>query len=63
MMGDSHVYANHVSPLREQLQRRPFAFPTLRINPAVKDIDQFTFADFEIVNYQSHKKIAMQMAV
>jgi dihydrofolate reductase/thymidylate synthase len=63
MMGDSHVYANHVEPLREQLRRRPFAFPTLRINPAVKDIDQFTFADFEVVNYQSHKKIAMQMAV
>lgn len=63
MMGDAHVYANHVEPLREQLQRAPFAFPTLRINPAVKDIDQFTFADFEVVGYQCHKKIAMKMAV
>jgi thymidylate synthase len=45
------------------LQRRPFAFPKLKINPAVKDIDKFTFEDFEVIDYQCHKKIAMKMAV
>lgn len=49
----------------------PFALPfyhhkntqTLRINPAKKDIDSFVFEDFEIVGYEPHKKIEMQMAV
>eukprot|EP00455_Lapot_gusevi_P050842 TRINITY_DN7467_c0_g1_i3.p1 TRINITY_DN7467_c0_g1~~TRINITY_DN7467_c0_g1_i3.p1 ORF type:complete len:281 (+),score=79.06 TRINITY_DN7467_c0_g1_i3:27-845(+) len=62
-LGDAHVYLNHVEPLREQLERTPYPFPTLRINPNVKDIDQFKFEDFEIVGYQCHKKIQMKMAV
>ena len=62
-MGDTHVYVNHVDALREQLTRSPRAFPTLRINPAVKDIDQFRFSDFEVVGYEPHGKLAMAMAV
>lgn len=63
MLGDAHVYLNHVEPLKEQLVREPFAFPKLKINPKVNNIDEFTFEDFQLVDYQSHKKIAMQMAV
>ena len=62
-MGDTHVYLNHIEPLKEQVEREPRPFPTLNINPDVTDIDGFTFADFEIVGYEPHKKIEMKMAV
>jgi len=62
-LGDAHVYSNHVEALRTQLERQPRAFPTLRINPAVKDIDGFCFADFELADYECHAPIKMKMAV
>lgn len=63
VMGDTHVYANHVEPLKEQLKNTPRHFPTLSINPAKTDIDSFTFEDFELVGYSPHQKIEMKMAV
>ena len=45
VMGDAHVYTNHVEPLREQLLREPRPFPTLTINPEKRDIDSFTLDD------------------
>lgn len=62
-MGDTHVYLNHIEPLKEQLAREPRPFPTLNINPDIKDIDGFSFSDFEIVGYSPHKTIKMDMAV
>jgi dihydrofolate reductase/thymidylate synthase len=62
-LGNSHVYQNHVEPLKTQLERTPRPFPILKINPDVKDIDSFSASDFEIVGYDPHKKIAMEMAV
>ena len=61
--GDTHVYSNHVEPLETQLLCEPRPFPILKINPEKKDIDSFTFEDFEIVGYDPHPKIAMEMAV
>lgn len=63
MLGDAHVYKNHVEALHEQLQNRPRPFPKLVINPDIKCIDQFTFNDLDIRDYHPHKKIAMKMAV
>eukprot|EP00890_Picochlorum_soloecismus_P005797 jgi/Picsp_1/6218/NSC_03572-R1_dihydrofolate reductase-thymidylate synthase len=63
VLGDAHVYANHVDPLKEQLKNSPRHLPQLKINPDKKDIDAFTFQDFEIVDYKPHKKIEMKMAV
>lgn len=63
VMGDAHVYSNHIDALHEQLKNDPRPFPMLKINPDVKDIDGFKFADFEIVDYNPHKKIPMKMAV
>ena len=63
MIGDAHVYKNHVDALRQQLEREPKTFPTLKINPEVKDIDGFTFDDLEIVDYKPHPTIAMEMSV
>lgn len=62
-LGNAHVYSNHVEPLKTQLERTPRPFPILRINPDVKDIDSFKGSDFEIIGYDPHKKIAMEMAV
>mmetsp|Transcript_83287 Transcript_83287/g.231842 ORF Transcript_83287/g.231842 Transcript_83287/m.231842 type:complete len:500 (-) Transcript_83287:292-1791(-) len=62
-LGNAHVYQNHVEPLMTQLERTPRPFPTLRVNPAVTDIDGFQASDFELVGYDPHKKIAMEMAV
>lgn len=62
-MGNTHVYQNHVEPLYEQLQRTPRPFPLLRINPSIMDIDAFQASDFELVGYDPHPKIAMDMAV
>ena len=62
-LGDAHVYSNHVEPLEEQLKNSPRPFPKLKINTDTKDIDAIRFEDLELVDYQPHKKIAMQMAV
>ena len=63
VLGDAHVYTNHVKPLQTQLKNEPRPFPQLKINPDVKDIDGFTFDDFEIVGYDPCPKIEMKMAV
>lgn len=62
-MGDSHVYLNHVEPLQEQLKRTPRPFPTLRIKRQVANIDDFVSDDFELIGYNPHPKLSMQMAV
>ncbi|KAJ9510051.1 hypothetical protein QJQ45_011729 [Haematococcus lacustris] len=63
MMGDTHVYANHVEPLKEQLRNTPRHFPTLQLNPAKTSIDSFTMDDFTLLDYQPHAAIKMKMAV
>jgi len=62
-MGNCHVYANHIEPLKTQLDRTPRPFPILKMNPDVKDIDGFKASDFELLGYSPHGKIAMDMAV
>ncbi len=61
--GDVHVYTNHVDALREQLTRVPMPSPTLRINTDNKDINNFKFEDFEIIGYESHPTIKMEVSV
>ena len=62
-IGDAHIYCNHVDALKLQIQREPRSFPSLSINPEVKDIDQFKYEDFTIHNYDPYPTIAMKMAV
>lgn len=62
-MGDTHVYSNHVTALKEQLKRKPRPFPTLHINREVQNIEDFQFEDFELHNYRPYPKINMEMAV
>lgn len=61
--GDAHLYLNHLEQTQEQLKRAPFALPTLKINPEVKDIFGFKFEDFTLENYQAHPHIKAPVAV
>ena len=61
--GDVHLYSNHFAQAELQLTRTPFALPTMKINPEVKDIFGFRFEDFELVDYQSHAGIKAVVAV
>ncbi|OGG58360.1 thymidylate synthase [Candidatus Kaiserbacteria bacterium RIFCSPHIGHO2_01_FULL_55_17] len=60
---DAHVYHEHFDAVKEQLSRTPFPLPTLKLNPAVKDIDGFSMEGIELENYQSHPAIKAKMAV
>ena len=62
-LGDAHLYLNHLEQADEQLAREPLPLPRLVIRRDVKDILDFRFEDFEIVNYQSHPHIVAPVAV
>ena len=57
------MYLNHVEPLKEQLKRVPHPFPYLVLNKDVKNIEDFEFKDFKLINYTHDAKIKMEMAV
>jgi thymidylate synthase len=61
--GDAHLYNNHFEQASLQLGRSAFPLPEMRINPAVKDIQDFCFEDFELHNYQCHPAIKAPVAV
>ena len=61
--GDAHLYLNHLEQADEQLARKPFPPPTMRLNPAVKDIFAFRYEDFSLENYQAHAGIKAPIAV
>ena len=62
-LGNAHIYSNHFDQVRLQLSRRPYPLPQMKINPEIKDIDDFKFEDFELVNYQCHPTIKGDVAV
>lgn len=60
--GDVHIYSNHFAAVKEQLARKPRALPTLQLNPKIKNIDKFTFADFTLEGYDPHPSIKAEIA-
>jgi len=61
--GDLHLYANHIEQAKLQLSREPRPLPQVKLNPAVKNIGDFKFEDFELVNYDPHPGIKAPIAV
>lgn len=61
--GDAHLYLNHLDQADEQLLRTPYTLPTLRINPDIDSIFNFTFDDFEVIDYQCHPHIKAPVAI
>ena len=61
--GDVHLYKNHFEQAELQISRSPFPLPQMRLNPEIKNIFDFKFEDFELVNYQSHPGIKAPVAV
>jgi thymidylate synthase len=63
IIGDTHIYLNHIEQVEEQLSKEPFSLSRLWLNPDVKDIDKFGMEDIRLENYQSHPSIKAPMAV
>ncbi|MGY4719949.1 thymidylate synthase [Naumannella cuiyingiana] len=61
--GDTHLYLNHLDQVRTQLAREPRPLPTLRLDPAVRDIDAFSFEHIAVENYDPHPPIKAPVAV
>ena len=61
--GDVHLYANHIQQAKQQLSRKPYPLPEIRLNPAIQSIDDFTYEDIKLINYQCHEPIAAPIAV
>lgn len=61
--GDAHIYSNHLEQVEEQLSRKPFPAPAMKLNPAIKELFDFTIDDFELVNYQAHPHIKAAVAI
>ena len=62
-LGDAHLYTNHLEQADEQLSRKPYPLPVMKINPEVKSIFDFKFEDFELVGYEAHPHIKAVVAV
>ena len=61
--GDVHIYRDHLEQVKEQLSREPRSLPQMRLNPAVKEINDFRYEDFELVNYDPHPHIAGKVSI
>ena len=61
--GDAHIYSNHNEQVKEQLSRELKPLPMMKINKKVKSIFDFTFEDFELINYDPHPLIRGSVAI
>ena len=61
--GDTHIYLNHLEQVQLQLTREPRPLPHMHLNPDVKDLNDFTYEDFELTNYTPWPHIAGKVSV
>lgn len=62
-IGDAHIYSNHFEQVKKQLSRTPRSLPKMIINKNVKNIEDFEYEDFELVDYNPYKGIKAEVAV
>lgn len=62
-IGNAHLYNNHLEQAKEQLKRKPMAFPKLKISGDAKEIDDFKAEDFELVDYEFHPHIKAPLVI
>ena len=62
-LGDTHIYLNHFTQVKKQLERKPFPLPMLWLNSKIRNIDEFKMDDIKLINYRHHGAIKAPMAV
>jgi thymidylate synthase len=62
-LGDAHIYLNHLEQVKLQLTRKPRPLPRMQLNPAVRDLFQFSYEDFKLLNYDPHPHIKGEISV
>jgi len=62
-LGDAHLYLNHLDQARLQMSRKPYPSPQMRLNSEVQSIFDFTYDDFELLNYRAHPHITAEISV
>lgn len=62
-LADTHLYLNHIDQAKEQIKRRPYKLPKMKLNPHVKSIFRFKYKDFELADYKFHPPIKAQISV
>lgn len=62
-LGDSHIYHNHFDQVKTQLERKPGPLPLMKLNPEIKDINDFKYEDFELIDYNAQPHIKATVAV
>ncbi|MDE6378218.1 MAG: thymidylate synthase, partial [Duncaniella sp.] len=62
-LGDTHIYHNHFDQVKLQLTREPRPLPRMTLNPNVKRLEDFTYEDFTLTDYDPHPHIAGAVAV
>ena len=61
--GDVHLYLNHMEQAKEQLSRKPYKLPTLKIKRKPDSIYDYAYEDFELINYQCHPHIKAPISI
>ena len=61
--GDVHIYSNHLNQVELQLKRKPKKLPKIKINTDIDDIFEFTFDDFELIDYNPHPAIKASVSI
>ena len=62
-LGDAHLYMNHLEQAREQVSREPLALPTIKLDPSITTIDEFTFESLEVIGYEHLPHIKAPISV
>jgi thymidylate synthase len=62
-MGDTHIYAEHIQPIKSQLERIPYTFPKLILPEfkTIEDVEKLSFEDFKLIDYKYYPTIKMHM--